>query len=250
MRLILIILTILPLLSFSTFLYSTVRSQKKEKIKYRTDFGSCPSRAAGNLVIKLIKAFEKNNSLRDVKKLIVNKNLTKKHFLSEYQIRYNPIDNHLVLNFNCPKPLMKAQIYKENGQESYDAILVDNGTLVDPTYEVLLRSEKKLTKPLPYLALPVGELDKGIREDLTEIIKGFGEKFIKKISEVIIGEDDTLTIILSVNGQPSSVFFGKENWKDKSIKLRKIINYMASKKKIPAIINLTNAKKVVVKFSD
>src|SRR5690606_19343316 len=108
--------------------------------------------------IKLIKTFEEKNSLRDVKKDIVENNLVKKHFLSSYKIKYNPIGNHLALNFNCPKPLMKAQIYRENGQESYDAILVDNGTLVDPTYEVLLRSEKKLTRQLPYLALPVGDL--------------------------------------------------------------------------------------------
>jgi len=245
MKIFFLILVLIPTLSFSA-----IKGKKKEKLKYRTNFGSCPSRTAGTLAIKLIKVFEENKSLHDVKKEIVSKNLAKKHFLSDYKIKYNPLKNHLSLTFNCPKPLMKAQIYRENGEESYDAILVDNGTLVDPTYEVLLRSEKKLTKALPYLALPVGDLEQGVREDLTDIINGFGKKFRDNISEVIIGEDDTLTIILSVKGQPSSVFFGQGEWEAKSKKLRKIINYMASKKKIPAIINLTNAKKVVVKFSD
>ena len=245
MNKLILILVLIPTLSFSA-----ISKKKKEKVKYRTNFGRCPSRAAGGLAIKLIKAFEKNKSLRDVKNTIISKNLTKKHFLSEYNIKFNPIDNHLVLNFECPKPLMKAQIYRENGQESYEAILVDDGTLVDPTYEVLLRAEKKLTKQLPYLALPVGDLEKGVREDLTDVIRGFGEKFRQNISEVIIGEDKTLTIILSVKGQPSSVFLGTSQWEEKSAKLKKIISYMGSKKKVPAIINLTNAKKVVVKFND
>ena len=47
---------------------------------------------------------------------------------------------------------MKVQIYKDNGDEYYTAILVDNGKLVDPTYEVLLRTEKKLKKKLPSMA--------------------------------------------------------------------------------------------------
>ena len=38
--------------------------------------------------------------------------------------------------------------FEDNGDEFYTAILVDNGKLFDPTYEVLLRSEKKLKKPL------------------------------------------------------------------------------------------------------
>jgi len=238
------------LLFIPGLLFSKINGKTKEQLKYRTDFGSCPSRTAGGLAIKLIKIFEQSKSLREVKKEIIFSNLSKKYFLSEYNIKFNPIDNSLALSFDCPKPLMKAQIYRENGEESYDAILVDNGTLVDPTYEVLLRSEKKLIKPLPYLALPVGNLDKSIREDLTAIINGFGEKFMNNISEVIISEDDTLSIILSIKGQPSSIFLGKGRWPEKSQKLMKIISYMGLKKKIPAIINLTNAKKVVVKFND
>ena len=62
---------------------------------------------------------------------------------------------------------MKAQIYKENGEEFYTAILVDSGEFVDPTYEVLLRSEKKLKKKLPSLAFPVGLIDTDTQKQMT-----------------------------------------------------------------------------------
>jgi hypothetical protein len=65
-----------------------------------------------------------------------------------------------------------------------------------------------------------------------------------------VNENKELTIILSINGTPSSVFMGPDEWGEKSAKLDKIVNYMELKEKIPAIINLTNSKKVVVKFKD
>ncbi|MDC1173862.1 cell division protein FtsQ/DivIB [Bacteriovoracaceae bacterium] len=145
---------------------------------------------------------------------------------------------------------MKVQIYKENGLDSYEAILVDNGELFDPTYEVLLRTEKKLKGQLPYFALPVGEIDKNIQKEVSHIVKKMSKNFRKKISEVILNDNKDLTIILSINGGPSSVFIGKEDWDEKVEKLKKIVSYMESKKKMPAIINLTNSKKVVVKFND
>jgi hypothetical protein len=43
---------------------------------------------------------------------------------------------------------------------------------------------------------------------------------------------------------------GVDEWNLKMTKLEKIVNYMELQKKIPAIINLTNSKKVVVKFND
>ena len=60
-----------------------------------------------------------------------------------------------------------------------------------------------------------------------------------------------MTVILSIDGHPSSVFMGSDLWDEKMVKLQKIVNYVASEKmKVPAIINLTNLKKIVVKFSD
>jgi hypothetical protein len=224
--------------------------QAKKEIRKRTTFGKCPSRAAGTLTLQLIKAFEKNNSLRDVKVKMVKEKLAEKHFISKYKITYDPLKQFIKFNFDCPEPLMRVQIYKNNGLEAYDAILVDNGKLFDPTYEVLLRGEHKLNYELPFLALPVGDMENMFQEQITSLVKDMGLKFRKKISEVILNESKELTIILSVKGHPSSVFLGSEKWIEKVTKLRKIVKYMETKGKVPAIINLTNLEKVVVKFND
>ena len=222
---------------------------RKEQVKYRTHFGSCPSRAVGTLALKLIKVFEKKQSLREVKKVIVEEKLKEKHFLGSYKVNYSPLKKYLEFKFDCPKPLMKVQIYKKNGLDSYEAILVENGQLFDPTYEVLLRAEKKLKRELPFLALPVGDLDKDVQADITELIKDMGSKFRRKLSEVILDEKGELTVILSLQGNPSSVFLGDKKWLSKAKKLKRIVSYMEKKRRIPAIINLTNSDKVVVKFN-
>lgn len=222
---------------------------KKKKIKYRTSFGSCPSRSAGQMTLKLIKIFEETGSLKSVKNEIVKQSMPERHFVSEYKVNYDPLQKMLHFKMDCPDPLMKVQIYKANGIDSYEAILVDSGELFDPTYEVLLRTEKKLSYALPYLAIPVGELEKETQWKITRVVNSMEESFRRKISEVILNERGELTVILSLRGNPSSVFMGKEEWIDKTMQLKKIVKYMESKKKIPAIINLTNSKKVVVKFN-
>jgi hypothetical protein len=214
------------------------------KYKYRTSFGMCPSRTAGSFALQLMKIFDEVNSLKLLKERITKEKLDKKHYISNYKINFNP------LSFDCPKPLMKVQLYKENGLESYEAILVDSGELIDPTYEVLLRTEKKLKKALPFLALPVKKMNEEIQKQLTDLIKNMDPIVSRSISEVILGEKKNLTIILSLRGTPSSVFLGTENWSEKVQKMERVVKYLDKKRKIPAIINLTNSKKVVVKFSD
>lgn len=241
------IYTLLITLSLSA--YAAV-GPKLEETSYKTYFGSCPSRVAGKLTLKLVKEFENKKSLKNLKDLIVENDLKSKHYLSEYKINYNPNTRTLNFSFDCPKPLMKVQIYKDNGIESYSAILVDSGQLFDPTYEVLLRSDGKLKGALPALALPVGEMKQDMQEKLTSILGNMSEKLRGRLSEVIVDEDNELTIILSVRNRPSSAFLGNDLWQEKVTKLEKIIEYMTEKKKIPSIINLTNHKKVVVKFSD
>ena len=148
------------------FTYSSHGAPTKNQssdVKYRTSFGSCPSRTAGSLVLKLVKTFEINHSLHDVKKKIIREKLDEKHFLSSYKVNYNPLKKLLNFQFDCPEPLMKVQIYKESGLESYEAILVDSGKIFDPTYEVLLRGEKKIKHDLPFLAIPVGDMDKDVQ---------------------------------------------------------------------------------------
>ncbi len=236
---------------FATSLLANPSSQKfQKKIKYRTSFGKCPSRSAGTFTLQLIKAFEQGKSLKNVKAKIIKDKLSEKYFISSYKVSYDPLKNFIHFSLECPEPLMKVQLYKDNGMESYEAILVEGGKLLDPTYEVLLRSEKKIDEELPFLALPVKEMNHKIKENIARLMKNMSRELRKNLSEVILTEQKDLTIILSVRNQASSIFMGKEDWEPKLKKLLKIVRYMAKKNKVPAIINLTNVKKVVVKFND
>lgn len=247
---VILILVITNIVTSSLGPTSNETSKFSEELSYRSNLGKCPTRPAGTMALQVVKTFEQSNSLRDVKLKILNEKWADKYFVSDYKISYDPYSKVLDLNFNCPEPLMKVQIYKNNGTESYEAILVDNGQLFDPTYEALLRSEKKLTHDLPYLALPVGEMEDKVQSDITTLVKEMRPGLRLKLSEVILNDNKELTIILSVKGHPSSVFMGADEWGEKMVKLDKIVNYMELKEKIPAIINLTNSKKVVVKFKD
>lgn len=221
------------------------------EISYRSDLGYCPSRPAGMMALQVVKAFESNRSLRDVKLKMIEEKWSEKYFVSDYKIKFDPYSKVLNIKFNCPEPLMKVQLYKNgNPSETYEAILVDNGQLVDPTYEALLRQEKKLDRTLPFLALPVNDMEKKVQNDITTIIREMRPELRKKLSEVIVNDNKELTIILSISGHPSSVFMGPDEWAEKIAKLDKIVNYMELKEKVPSVINLTNSKKVVVKFKD
>lgn len=222
----------------------------KNGLSYRSQLGNCPSRTAGDMAISAVKIFEQTGSLRQVKKKIVEEKWSDKYFVSEYNIKYDPMTMVLSMNLNCPEPLMKVQVYKANGIDSYDAVLVDNGELYDPTYEVLLRQENKLEGDLPYLALPINYMENKVQNDIADLIHEMKTDLRKKLSEVIVNEGKELTIILSLGGRPSSVFLGNEDWKGKMTKLERIVSYLDSKDKIPSVINLTNGKKVVVKFGD
>lgn len=241
------------LISFSSLITtvangSTYKDYLVHKVKYKTFFGNCPSKVAGSLTISLIKEFEKNNSLKAVKEKIVEDELYDKHFLSYYKVNYDPASKLLTFRYDCPSPLMKVQIYKENGDEFYTSILVDNGKLFDPTYEVLLRSSNKLKGKLPSLAMPVTLINKEKHHQVTDLINKLDKNIANGLSEIILNSSGDLTMILSINDRPSSVFIGKEYWSEKVEKLVKVIDFMKTKKTIPAVINLTNSKKIVVKF--
>lgn len=241
-----ILLLIVSIFSFRSF--SLSKKYYEDKVHYRTIFGQCPSKVVGRLTLSLIKEFEIKRSLLDVKKKIVQEQLEEKYYLSSYKIDYNPLQKMIKFQYDCPKALMKVQIYKNDGDEFYTAILVDNGKLFDPTYEVLLRAENKILKDLPHMALPASLLDSKIHKKMTSLLNDLGTKFVDRISEVILNEKKELTIILSIGSKPSSAFLGSDYWNEKIEKLNNIVNYMADKKTIPSVINLTNSKKVVVKF--
>ena len=60
-------------------LYAAVDPDESE-IKYRTSFGNCPSRTAGTLTLKLVKAFEDDFSLSDVKDKIISEKTKRETF--------------------------------------------------------------------------------------------------------------------------------------------------------------------------
>jgi hypothetical protein len=185
-----------------------------------------------------------------VKEKIIKDNLKEKYFLSSYKIGFDPIDNKLKLHFDCPDILMRVQIYKDNGDEFYSAVLVENGKLFDPNYENFLKKEKLLKKNIPNLVLPVGSLENEEYLEITHVLKSMNKELRSSIAEVIVEKGREVTMLLSINGKTSSVFMGQGYLKEKTQKLSKLVDYMKKKKKIPSIVNLRNTKKIVVKFSD
>ena len=218
------------------------------KYKYGTSFGNCPSRSAGRFVLDLIHEFEKHPTLGNLKNQIVKNNLKEKYYISEYKVEHRPLKEKLHFDLKCATPLIRVQLYDQNPLDSQYAIFTDTGELHGPAYEKLLREEKKLTGNLPSLALHEKKFDKTLQKRIIEIMDAVEVEIKEKISELIIDGDNELTMILSVNGNPSSVFIGKRKWMDKIKKLERIFEFMRSKNNFPGTINLTNHKKVVVKF--
>jgi len=245
LKLVLTVFTIILSLNAADAAFSSRRD-----IKYKTFFGKCPSRVAGSLVLKLTKLFEETHSLKELKLKIVQEKLKEKHFLSDYQIEFDPGSSTLSYKFECPDPLMKVVIYKENGVDTYEALLAENGDLLDPTLEVILRSEQKLSGTLPYLALPIGNFDKKDQLKIAKLFSKAPEGIRSKLSEVILDDSGEMTLIMALGDSPTSIFLGDNDWDLKIEKLKKVVDYMETKKKFPSIINLLNAQKVVVKFNN
>jgi hypothetical protein len=245
-----------PLLVFLLILQSQIAWSSipdkftQKNVNYRTYFGECPSKSSGMLTILLMKEFEKNQSLKDVKEKILSEKLDEKYFLSDYKILYNPVTKTLKINFECPEPLAKVQVYKTNGQEHYSAILADNAKLYEPQYENLMRAEKKITHALPLLAISMDQIESNAPTELSGFIKKIDTDLRKQISEIILNKNNELTVIFALSGRATSVFMGADLWEEKLIKLAKIVAYVGKSKRYPMSINLVNSKKVVVKFSD
>ncbi|MBF0361043.1 MAG: cell division protein FtsQ [Oligoflexia bacterium] len=220
----------------------------EKKVRFQTVFGNCPTRLIGNLTINLVEEFSKNFSLKDVKLKILNEGLAEKYFLSEYNIKYDPLKKQLYLGYDCPTPILKVSVYEKDKTQVYQAVLVENGKLLDPTYEMILKEENKLNTQLPMLSIPKSEVANEIPKNLAILVKKISSRFRENISELIISEDKELTIILSMDGNPISAFLGKDDWEQKVIQLKRIVEYLNTKQKKPSLINLSNRKKVVVKF--
>ncbi len=241
-------------LFFMTFAFSigfaSVQKSLSSSLRYKTYFGECPSKSAGSLVLKLIENFEKHNSLGHIKKKIVKEKLDEKYFIDKYSIAYDPFKNYLNFKFSCPEATFKVSVYKPNGETAYSAILTSKGSLIDPVYESLLRSEDKITNELPSLAIPISHINDKNLIKYINIFHNLDPKIKKNVSEVIIKEDKNITVIVSLKGKTSSIFLGNNFLFEKISKLNKILVHLSDNKKVPTLVNLTNLKKVVVKFSD
>jgi hypothetical protein len=225
-------------------------SLSKKNIRYKTYIGECPSRSAGSFAMTVMKEFEKNHSLKDVKDKILSEKLDEKHFLSNYRVNYNPVIRTLKIDLNCPEPLLRIQVYKSNGEEHYSAILADNSKIYEPGFENLMRTEKKLKHNLPALAISPQQLEGEVSNNLVKFIKEMNIGLRNQISEIIVSKNNDLTIVFALSGRATSVFLGSDQWDEKLLKLTKVVAYVQKSKRYPGSINLVNSKKVVVKFSD
>jgi len=233
------------ILASNTFSYAAI----SKKIKYKTNFNNCPSQSAGKFAMRVLKTFERTNSLYDVKSDIKDNFLQDKYFIKKYAIEVDPYDNTMDIKLGCPKPLLRVVLMDNEADGEFQSVLVDDGDLFDPTYETLLLGEKKIKTYLPTLAINKSNLGKEKRIEISNIVKKLGDENFSKISEVIYDHENILTMILSLNKKPVSVFLGKSNYDEKTQKLRRLLGYIHNNNKQPTIINLVNLKKVVVKFA-
>lgn len=218
-------------------------------VSYKADFGNCPKKTTGEFVLSMIEEFEGHSSLAKLKKNILKQELDKKHFLSNYKITFSPLENRLEFKFECPNILAKVQVYKSDGSELYNALLVDTGKIIDPNYEVYLRSENIKLPRFPFLSLTYKEIDEKFIQKVTNYLISLDKDFFEKISEVIFDKSDSLTLILRGKKKAVSALLGKSEWKEKTKKLSETIKYFASKNQLPSLIKFSGSKKVIVKFS-
>tara|TARA_X000000950_G_C13808862_1_gene616745 strand:- start:490 stop:1203 length:714 start_codon:yes stop_codon:yes gene_type:complete len=219
-----------------------------EKISTKSKWKGCPSQTAGKLILELAKNFEKNKSLYKLSQKITEEKLDQKYFIKKYSIKYNQFRNEVSYYLECPSALVKVSAINNSGHVVSSSVLVDNGSLYDLTYETLLKSERILKEELPTLAISADVLNENYKSLVTNFFMNLDPLSKQLMSEMIIDEDGKMTIILSHQRRPSSVFLGKDNWKEKQIKLTRMVKYLTKKKGLPKIINMTNLKKVVVKF--
>ena len=221
------------------------------RTQYRSKNNHCPNKSINDLNFLLIGEYEKTKSLLDLKKKILKDRLKEKYFINDYKISYQFATQSLLFEYTCSRALLKAEVMREGSLgKSYSAILTENGKLLDPSYEVVLRAENKIEKDLPDFVLPISLSQSKVPKEVAQLVATLGEEQKKSLAEVIVDDKKELTMIFSILDRPASVFLGQYRWKKKIKKLNDILAFMKKKKTVPSVINMTNDKKVVVKFSD
>jgi hypothetical protein len=220
----------------------------KTKAKYIIHSGQCPKIHVAKLALSIIKDYESGKSLLSIKDKLQSESLVEKYFLRDYHISYNPISSSFNFEFECPRPLLKAQIYDKKLKKSYLGILGDHGEMMDPSFEVVLRQEKMLNQKLPYMAINWDDLVANKQIKVVQLLEMFPNEVKGKLSEVILSSDDELTLILKSKLKGVSVFMGDDAWDLKLDKLTKVLNHFEKLERMPSLVNLASSKKVVVKF--
>ncbi|MDH4467683.1 MAG: cell division protein FtsQ/DivIB [Bacteriovoracaceae bacterium] len=222
----------------------------KTETKYVIHANQCPKLHVGKLALSIIKDYESGSSLLKIKEKLMSDGSVDKYFLRDYHVDYNPIAHRFHFQFECPRPLLKAQIYDKKLKRSYMGILGDQGEMMDPSFEVILRQEGMLNEKLPYMAINWEDLVAQKQLKVVKLLDLFPKSIRTNLSEVILNSEDELTLILKTKSKGLSVFLGDDSWDIKLDKLTKVLNHFEKLDRMPALVNLASTKKVVVKFTD
>jgi hypothetical protein len=220
--------------------------------KIRTSFGSCPARSAGSFVLKVSKEFDSHHSMIKVKKKILNEELMQRHYISKYNIKFDPVTENLIFNLQCADAVARIQGGKTAGADSYEGILVQGGKIFDPVYEMLLRDSKKLTTDLPVVSVATNEIDEKKLKDISSALESLPADIYKVVSEIILDKNGEVLVIILNEGikQPTSFFMNDRSLITKFEKLTQMVRYFQGQKAQPLVVNMHNEKKVVVKFGN
>jgi hypothetical protein len=214
------------------------------ELSYKVAFGRCPVQTTGPFIKGLVEVFKKDASLFEIKKEFEKLENKQKYFYNSYRAHYLPFENILTLKVDCPRPLMRLEVF-ENNKVKYEAIVSESGEMIDPNYENMLRNENLLKTILPTLSLNTTEIQPDIVKMAISFYKLIDDQ--KHLSEISYGKDGWVGIF-SYDYRPILIWLGKDDIEDKLRNLNKILHFFSVSNNFPFFINMTNAEKIVVKF--
>ena len=220
----------------------------KNEVSYKIKNYSCPTKVVGDLTLRLMDVFERDQSLKDLKLSIVKNAYESKYFLQDYEIKFNPLEGSLLFTYYCPKPLMKIEIFDSLGIKTFGGTLVSNGEIFKESFLKLLEKESNKELDIPYLSIPHDKINGELTKRIAKLYLSLSDVNKQKVSEIILNSSKELTFIITSSNRVASAFFGQVKWSEKVSKLEKILNHFNASDKLPSLVNLTNSKKVVVKF--
>jgi hypothetical protein len=218
-------------------------------IRYEVQTNLCPKSHVQHLINKIKRSYDEHQSLYDLKKQFLSENWSTQYFLSFYKIEYFPFVKKVAVQLDCSQPLFRVH-FKQNSHELYEKTLAENGQLYDPNYEYLYYKDQDVPVQLSYLTI-----DEKHRENkiffiqIKNLVKTQKVFFQKYIAEAIFDEGDSLTFIIRHSQGSSVAYLGKSDWNKKLHILKKMMMNFEMQGQIPVLMNVSNLKKVVVKFT-